>query len=401
MMGPSILRRYVFREVATSFLFSFAVFLFAGLVAGFLPLLQKGMEAGLGLTLILFQVLINALPSTLVTVVPLSMTIGILMGLGRMASDNEIAAVKYAGVSVVKLLPPVLILGFIGFLLTLWCTLVLIPKGIQKGHEYMREAMTSRIDAAIEERTFFDHLNGLLIYAEKVDHGTRQMDNVFIRESFKPDEVKTILARKGQIVPDPAGKDLIMQLEDGTTLVENQRGEFTAAASFTTWVLRYPFTAGELNQAQKSLEESPIRDILKLIRDANAKEQTATGPQRDAYRREQTVGRVLLTQRFVHPMACIGLTLVAFPLGVLQAGRSRLNNVALGLAAVFIYYALSLSTERMARSDLATPEVILSVPPVFFVIAGVYFIRCVRLERIPFILRLFRSTVQRFRSGKI
>ena len=70
----------------------------------------------------------NALPGTLVTVAPLSISVGILLGLGRMASDNEIAAIKSSGVSIVRLLPPVLALGFLGFCLSMLCTLVSYSK---------------------------------------------------------------------------------------------------------------------------------------------------------------------------------------------------------------------------------------------------------------------------------
>ncbi len=105
MIRLRIIYHYVFREIVVSFVFAFAVLLVAGLIAGFLPLLQKGMESGLELTLILFQVLASALPGTLVTVLPLSMMIGILLGLGRMAADNEVAALKSAGISVLRLLP--------------------------------------------------------------------------------------------------------------------------------------------------------------------------------------------------------------------------------------------------------------------------------------------------------
>ncbi|MCX5871800.1 MAG: LptF/LptG family permease, partial [Deltaproteobacteria bacterium] len=134
-----IIDRYVFLEVCVSFLFCFAIFLVTGMIAGFLPILQKGMESGLELTIILFQALVNALPGTLVTVAPLSISVGILLGLGRMASDNEVAAFKSSGVSIVRLLPPVMTLGVIGFALSLICTLVLIPKGISEGKRLMQE----------------------------------------------------------------------------------------------------------------------------------------------------------------------------------------------------------------------------------------------------------------------
>ena len=154
MFRLMILDRYVFRELVVTSFFCFAVFLLTGLIAGFLPLLQKGMEAGMELTRILFQVLISALPGTLVTVLPLSMTVGILMALGRLASDNEISAMKSSGISVMRLLPPVLVLGIIGTSLSLLCTMILIPRGISEGRRLMQEALTRRLDAGIDERTW-------------------------------------------------------------------------------------------------------------------------------------------------------------------------------------------------------------------------------------------------------
>lgn len=196
---PAILDRYVFREITVSFLFCFAVFLVTGLIAGFLPLLQKGMEHGLALTLILFQVLISALPGTLVTVLPLSIMIGVLLGLGRMAADKEIAAIKASGIPVLRLLPPVLVLGLVGYGLSMACTLVLIPKGVAEGRRLVHEALTKRADAGIEERTFFVRLKNLIVYVEKKDAVTGVMSRVFIRESSQPDEVMTIIAeRKGR-----------------------------------------------------------------------------------------------------------------------------------------------------------------------------------------------------------
>ena len=240
MVRPAIIARYVFREAVVSVLFCFAIFLITGLIAGFLPLLQKVMEVGgLDLTLILFLVLISALPGTLVTVLPLSMMIGILLGLGRMAADNEVAAIKSAGISILRLLPPVLLLGLIGFALSLVCTLILIPRGISDGRRLMQEAATKRADAGIEERTFFDSLKNLILYVETIDSATGVMSHVFIRESSQPDEVTTILAQKGKVAPDPSGKAFILNLRNGTILKEDRRGDSTGSLAFESYVFRY------------------------------------------------------------------------------------------------------------------------------------------------------------------
>lgn len=396
-MGPRIIDRYVFTEVANAFLFCFAVFLVTGLIAGFLPLLQRGMEAGLQLTLILFQMLINALPSTLVTVLPLSLTIGILLGLGRMSADNEIAAIKSSGIPVVRLLPPVLVLAVIGLVFSLVCTFVLIPKGISKGRKLMHEALTTRADAGIEERTFFDTLKGLILYVEKIDSATGVMTNIFIRESSNPDEVKTIIAKKGKVVPDPQGKAFILHLRDGTATTENRHGDSTGTLSFQSQIFRYPVSGANLATSAESLEEMPIARIMSRIREAELEEKKSTGAVKEFQQRVQRHGYIIITQRFTYPFACLALALIAFPLGVINMGRSRLNNVSAGLLAIFIYYALSLATERLARSGLAPPQMVLPVPALFFIAVAAYFIHCVRKERIPSAVGLVQRAIQTVR----
>lgn len=398
MVFNSILGRYVFREISISFLFSFAVFLLTGLIAGFLPLLQKGMEAGMELTLILFQVLINALPGTLVTVLPLSLTIGILLGLGRLTADNEVAAIKSAGVSIFRLLPPVVLLGCVGTALSFACTLTLIPKGITEAKKLIQEAGTKRLDAGIEERTFFDSLKSLILYVEQKDPATGVLTRIFIRESSDPDDVKTIIAQKGKITPDPEGKSLILDLRKGTILKANQNGDSTGTLAFESYVFQHTLDQASMQASPKTFEEMPISRIMEQVR--IAAENKPKAPDRakaDYYRRVVLMGRILITQRFTHPLACIALALTAFPLGLLNLGKSRLNNVTMGLAAIFIYYAFTLATERMARSGLAPPEIAMPIPAVCFTIASVYLMRCVRLERVPNVYGVFRKFGMRLR----
>lgn len=398
MLVPSIIDRYVFREIAVSSLFCFAVFLVTGLIAGFLPLLQRGLAAGLDLTLILFQVLINALPGTLVTVLPLSMMIGILLGLGRMAADNEIAAIKSSGISILRLFPPVLLMGLLGFALSLLCTLVLIPKGVAEGERLVREGLTKRVDAGMEERTFFDTLKNLVVYVEKIDSGTGVLNRVFIRESSNPNEIRTIIAEKGKSIPDPEGKSFILNLKNGTVLTENRHGETTGGLPFfESYVFRYPLSQAGLTNSQPTLEELSVSGIRRRVEEITVPKESDTAEIRNYYKRVRRIASILITQRFTYPLACLALAIAAFPLGVLNMGNSRLNNVSLGLAAMFVYYASTLAVERAARSGLAPTELVLPLPAVIFVLGAGYLLRCVQMERVPAILRYSAEFVMRLR----
>ncbi len=397
MIRTRILGRYVFREVGSSFLACFGVFLLTGLIGGFLPLLQKGMEKGLQLTLILFQVLINALPDTLVTVLPLSVMVGVLLGLGRMAADNEMAAIKSSGISPLRLLPPVLFLGLIGMGLCLVCTLVLIPRGVAKGRELIQDAVTLRPDAGIEDRTFFDSLKDLLIYAERVDPGSGVMTNLFIRESSDPQDIRTIIAKKGKVSPDPERKALLINLQDGTILKENSTGDSTGTLSFGSYVFKYPLERAGVAAEAPSLEQMSVTEMIAHVRRVTKPPENPTPDLVEFHQRIRRFAGILITQRFVHPMAPLVLALLAFPLGVINMGKSRLNNVSVGLVAIFAYYTVSLTCEKIARSGLLPPQVILPVTPLFFTWVAVYFIHCVRLEQTPGIVRFIQWAVRRLR----
>ncbi len=398
MIGTRILDRYILREIAASSLFSFAIFLGAGLIAGFLPLLQRGMESGLELTMILFQVLINALPGALVTVAPLSITSGILLGLGRLAADNEIQAIKAAGISILRMAPPVFFICVLGFAISMLCTMWLIPKGISEGKRLMQEALTKRIDAGIEEGVFFDKLKNLMLYVEKIDSSTGIMSKIYLRESSNPKEISIVIAKKGKVSPDPEGKAFVLDLRDGVILREDHLGDSTGALAFETYVFRYPLESNVLEQAPKSLEELSISDIRKRIDSLPPLKDSDDQVSRSFYARARIQASLLITQRFTHPLSCVALAFMAFPLGVLNLGRSRLNNVSVGLVAVFAYYALTLATERIVRSGLAPAEFILPIPAIAFILLGSYFTLIVQKERIPKVLVTMQGFLRRLKG---
>jgi hypothetical protein len=67
---------------------------------------------------------------------------------------------------------------------------------------------------------------------------------------------------------------------------------------------------------------------------------------------------------------------------------------------IFVYYAFTLATERVARSGLAPPELALPLPPLVFMVLAAYFIRCVQMERIPWLIRFLQGMILRIRRSR-
>src|ERR1700746_3556621 len=124
-----ILDRYIFKEI----LFPFLIALVALSFAAFLTFSR---EIGLLLELIVRQsattseiwaLSVAILPNVLTFTIPMAVLVGILTGFGRMSSDSEAIAFRASGVSMIRLLVPVLALGLITFATNLATTVWVAP----------------------------------------------------------------------------------------------------------------------------------------------------------------------------------------------------------------------------------------------------------------------------------
>ena len=120
------LDRYIFREI-----------LFPGLIAlvalTFIVLTRKG---GLLLDIIVrrsptasevWAVIAGYLPTMLTVTIPMGVLVGILTGFSRMSSDSEVIALRASGVSMRRILRPVLFFAVLAWAVTLTLTFWITP----------------------------------------------------------------------------------------------------------------------------------------------------------------------------------------------------------------------------------------------------------------------------------
>src|SRR5215510_15048864 len=107
------LDRYIFKEILLPFLIALVALTFVAFLA-------FSREIGWLLELIVRQsattpeiwaISIAILPNVLTFTIPMAVLVGILTGFGRMSSDSEPIAFRASGLSILRLLPSVLVLG--------------------------------------------------------------------------------------------------------------------------------------------------------------------------------------------------------------------------------------------------------------------------------------------------
>ena len=161
--------------------------------------------------------LLLSLGHTFALSVPMAVLISILMGIGQLAADHEITAMKACGISLWSVLRPLLISALlIGAALAAYNHYI-FPESNHTLANLAYDINRKKPMLEIQEQQF-NELNGkMTIYVQKKNDITGEIRNVTIIEKEKPGELgpRTTLATWGRIIPDHENNSLLIELHDG------------------------------------------------------------------------------------------------------------------------------------------------------------------------------------------
>src|SRR5919109_3169900 len=150
------LDRYIFTEVFFPSLIALAALTFVAFLA-------FSREIGWLLELIVRQsatiseistISVAILPNVLTFTIPMAVLVGILTGFGRMSSDSEAIAFRASGLSMIRLLVPVMLLGTIAWAGSLTVNLWVAPQRAAHLRELRYEIAARQVSLETKPRVF-------------------------------------------------------------------------------------------------------------------------------------------------------------------------------------------------------------------------------------------------------
>src|SRR5689334_1890994 len=121
-----ILDRYIFRETLTPALIGLSALTFVFFSQQLGTLLEIFIRQSATLREI-GELCMAIIPNVLTFTIPMAVLVGILTGFGRMSSDSEATAFRAAGISMNRLLLPVMTLASVAWAINLFLTLWVAP----------------------------------------------------------------------------------------------------------------------------------------------------------------------------------------------------------------------------------------------------------------------------------
>jgi lipopolysaccharide export system permease protein len=224
--------KYIFLEMVPPFLVSILVFSTV-LILGKMTLLTK-LIVTRGVSIMDIMWLIAAiLPSFLVFIIPMATLMAVLLAFHRLSADNEITAMKNAGVSLYRMIRPVAILALMSYAVTMFLCVHALPWGIGTTKQTIQKIVKAHADVVLKEGIFNDVAGKAVVYMGKYTPEAKYMEEVVISDERDPRVRNTIVAEKGYIVSSPDGKSISFRLMDG--VISRVEGGSTPPK-------RFPFT---------------------------------------------------------------------------------------------------------------------------------------------------------------
>lgn len=176
-------------------------------------LMGKGLEISVIIEL-LFYVSASLIPLAL----PLAMLLSSIMTFGNLAENNELTALKSAGLSLYRIMKPLTILVIGISIATFFFSNYVIPVANLKWRSLIYDIQETKIASILSPGKYTNELDGYSIKIEK--GGESSFENIIIHDHTQPNITKTIRAVSGEVFKSENGNFLFFNLKDGIVVEE-------------------------------------------------------------------------------------------------------------------------------------------------------------------------------------
>ena len=329
------LDRYIFREVAVTCIAVTVVLLVILLSNQLARVLSQAAANDFPRDIVLSLIGLTS-AGYLTVIVPIGFFLSIMLALGRLYHESEMAAIQSCGVGPVGLFRPIGLLGAVIAALLVWLSFWAIPEAAARAQQIRVEALREAQFGTLEPGRFRTFGGGSVVfYAERVDDNRILHNvNVFVDRTEEPgNEGKMEIWVASRAEQRGAG-----QAEQTFILYDGRRyegvpgsGEFRVIQFAEGGI---PIRLGELSGGASKANLKPTRDLLRSTDPTDVAE---------------------LQWRISTPILAVVLMVLAVPLARLRPRQGRFGRIGIAILAYFLYSQLLAAARTWVESSVV-PE---------------------------------------------
>jgi LPS export ABC transporter permease LptG len=321
---------------------------------------------------LVLELLVYRLPEVIVETFPIAVLFAAMSAIGRLNHENEITAIRMGGVSIYRLIIPLLIMGALISSVTFLMNEQLVPWTNHRSQNIIRETILKDAMPSPEEEVFFKGPNGRLFYVSNYDQESGDLGNIIIYQLDGENEFpEMITAQEGVI------NENIWILKSGIIHEYNEEGRVIFESKFTNMELELGDEMQEISGTQKSTSEMSRAELGRRI---------------ELFKRSGININSLLVDyhlKLAQPLTALLFVLISVPLS-LSGKESRTWNLVFTIIIIFFYYVVLSFSRSFGRNEVLSPILAAWLPNIIFLVLGVGLL-ALRESWQKIINRLFRS----------
>ena len=351
--------RYIFKELIEPFLFglgAFTAILSASMVL--FELVRAVVLRGMPL-MVALQIFIYRLPSIIVYIFPMAMLLAALLAFSRMSGDSEVIAFRSSGISLHRLIVPVLALGLIVSFVNLAFQEIVVPESNKAAKNLLIET-TSKHQPKLQKNVFVPEMDkGVLkriFYAETLKGNT--MQDVIVQEFSAGKLTQIITASKAKWNRESEQ----WNFTDGIIYLIAENGEYKHLIKFKEQTIAIKYSPADFYVGDKKPEEMTIGELRNFI---GLKEKMGV---------DVVDFKIQLNMKMAIPFASLVFALLGAPLGLSPRRSSSSIGLGLSIIVIFAYYILTFISMSIGEMKVIAPGLAAWLPNFISGGIGFYFL---------------------------
>jgi lipopolysaccharide export system permease protein len=209
-----IIDRYILKSHVGPFLFAFVTIIFVLILQFFATFADRFIGKGIGFTAIVELIVLQS-AWMVGLAAPMAVLVAVVMAFGSLTTTSEMTIFRASGISLYRLMIPVL---FAGLLLSLFVERfnnVVLPEANYYAKSLMADIARSKPAFGLTENAFSTLVDGYSIFVRSTDERSKELRGIVIYDATRQDYKTMVTAEKGTI--DFSGDDhyLVMTLFNG------------------------------------------------------------------------------------------------------------------------------------------------------------------------------------------
>lgn len=252
-----ILKSYA-GPLALTFFISVFILVMQGLWRYANDIVGKGLDVSVMLEL-LFYVSLQVVPMAL----PLAILLAALMTFGNLGENYELTAIKASGISLFRIMRPLITLTVIVSITAFWFSNNVLPVANLRFYTLLYSVRQARPELEIKEKIYYDGVDGFRIKIDRKDPKTGMMYDLIIHDHRDKinRNINVTMADSGKMDIDDASGVIKLTLYDGVTYDEKVAFSNSRLSERTRQMYRHDeFTQQVVQVKVEGLDFSRIDD---------------------------------------------------------------------------------------------------------------------------------------------